>query len=316
MKNQPTRKFTFISFCTTLVFIFLFSLAGCNFISGDSEVSARETQLRKTEMELMVRETLQARQTEPAEQNTPEAQEAPTEDVQATQDAQASQTAESMQTQAALDAGATETQSAAIEQNATAEALQQSTAQAEEMSGVIQQLYDDGIIRQVNGAYLRLEDFDQSVAKINYLFTYPTNFEAENFVISSNIEWNSASDKANWPTSGCGFYYSNSNPDEFTLGETSLRLDGFAVVDRWTKGDAKVLDANKSSNITVPDGQANLMVVVYEQRVAVYVNGTKVVTAYDGLIEPGLLGFTVISGTNAGFGTRCKFSEIDLWIFE
>ena len=267
-------------------------------------------------MELMVRETLQARQTEPAEQNTPEAQEAPTEDVQATQDAQASQTAESMQTQAALDAGATETQSAAIEQNATAEALQQSTAQAEEMSGLIQQLYDDGIIRQVDGAYLRLEDFDQSVAKINYLFTYPTNFEAENFVISSNIEWNSASDKANWPTSGCGFYYSNSNPDEFTLGETSLRLDGFAVVDRWTKGDAKVLDANKSSNITVPDGQANLMVVVYEQRVAVYVNGTKVVTAYDGLIEPGLLGFTVISGTNAGFGTRCKFSEIDLWIFE
>jgi hypothetical protein len=312
METQPTKRFVFTAFVTIL----LLSLAGCNFIAGDSEVTARETELRETEMELMVRETLQARQTEPAEQNTPEAQQAPTEDLQATKDAQASQTAASMQTQAAVDAGATETQAAAFEQNATAEAIQQSTAQAEEMSGVIQQLYTDGIISQEDGAYFRLEDFDQSVAQIDYLFTYSLNYEVENFVISAIAKWSSASDTANWPTSGCGFYYSKKSPDEFTLGATSLRLDGFGLVQQWVKGNGKALAAKKASNVTVPEGQAEIMLVVYDQRATFFVNGSQVVTAYDGLIGPGDFGYTISSGTNAGFGTRCQLSEINLWIFE
>jgi hypothetical protein len=292
-------------------------LSSCSILFGSGENSARETQLKDTELSLRVQETLIAQQgaqasPEPqqSEENTPEAQQAPTEDIEATNEAVA------QQTWGAINANLTATAEADSQVVVTTEVPQGGGQQAGEMQAVIQKLYDEGVISKTSGEYHALSDFNESIAQIDYLFTYPRDYEAENFVISSKVEWDSASDTANWPTSGCGFYYANENPDEFTLGATSLRLDGYGVIQQWVKGDGKILAKKNAGNIDVPKGDAELMLVVYDKRVTLYVNGSRIVSAYDGLVKLGTLGFTISSGTNAGFGTRCQMTNVNLWIFD
>jgi len=91
---------------------------------------------------------------------------------------------------------------------------------------------------------------------------------------------------------------------------------GYGVIQQWAKGDGKYLAKKNAGNIDVPKGDAELMLVVYDKRVTLYVNGSRIVSAYDGLVKLGTLGFTISSGTNAGFGTRCQMTNVNLWIFD
>jgi len=297
--------------------ITIFVLSSCSFLFGNGENSARETQLKDTELSLRVRETLvaqQGMQSTPASQqggeNTPIVEQAPTEDIEATNEAEA------QLTWGAINANQTATAEAASQVLVTTEVSQGSGQQGDEMQAVIQQLYDEGLISKTSGEYYSIDDFNNSVAKIDYVHTYPLDLEAENFVISSEVSWDSASESANWYNSGCGFFYANEDTNEFSLGATSLNLDGMGVIDQWTKGNQKNLAYKKTSSISVPSGEANLMLVVYDKRITLYVNDQKLLSAYDGLVKLGTLGFTITSGTNAGFGTRCQFTDVNLWIFE
>jgi hypothetical protein len=83
------------------------------------------------------------------------------------------------------------------------------------------------------------------------------------------------------------------------------------VGDNW-----RTLAYNKSAGITVPEGSAQIMLVVIEKKVYFYVNGEKIASANDAALKPGKLSLTLLSGTNKDFGTRCQMTDLDLWIIQ
>lgn len=220
-------------------------------------------------------------------------------------------TADLAATQAALAPTLPPTQAAqeppTAEPTATSRPSQGNTA-------ILERLSEDGAIGTTEGEYHNLGDFDQSIAKISYITWWKTNYQAENFVITANTAWKSASDKANWPEAGCGFVYSVADEDSYYL--TYLALDGFVRVDQLANGQWKALAAKKYGKISIPDGDANLILAVYHKRINFYVNDQRVVSASGSSLTSGDVALTVLSGTNKDFGTRCQMSNIELWIFK
>lgn len=188
------------------------------------------------------------------------------------------------------------------------------TQQAQAFMGIVQQLFDEGIISAKEGDYFRLEDFNESWAQLGYYQWWKTGYTAENFVLAADIAWESASDRANWPEAGCGIVFSEDSESDHHLAY--LALDGFGRLAQISKGQWKTLASHRYGNLSVPSGNAKIMLVVYDQRINFYVNGQRVVNAYDGSLNAGNVGLTLLSGTNKDFGTRCQMTNIDLFIFK
>ena len=84
---------------------------------------------------------------------------------------------------------------------------------------------------------------------------------------------------------------------------------------KYVNQEHKALAIKKYGNLDTPGG-AKLTLAVYDQRASLYVNGVQVYRAYDGLYTPGAISLTLMSGTNAGFETRCTMENIGLWVFD
>ena len=248
-------------------------------------------------------------------------------DMMATQDTQASptpvpatptadlQATQAQETQAALDSAATSTGEAlAAEQTATAEVLLQTTAEAQDMFSLVQRLQSQGFLTNTNGEYIALADYDQSWAQINWYQWTPTGYSPDNFVIRADFAWSSASDKANWFASGCGFVFGeqdNNNHDVAYLG-----LDGNVYVARIRNGNWKTISQRYFGKLSIPDGQASAVMIVENKNITFFVNDTKVVGIKDSALLSGELNLTLLSGTNKDFGTRCQITDIGLWVLQ
>ena len=165
------------------------------------------------------------------------------------------------------------------------------------------------------GEYRTLGDFDQSWAQIGWYQWWPIEGAPTNFVIRTDATWSSASDKANWDQSGCGFaFHAKDAKNHFAA---SLRLDGNVYVQRNYNGQAKLLGSPNYGKVDIPEGSAELMLMVNGDNYYFFVNGTEVYSGSDplltGAFKGGELGLTVNSGTNKGYGTRCQMKNSELW---
>jgi hypothetical protein len=188
------------------------------------------------------------------------------------------------------------------------------TEQAQSMLEVVQKLYDDGILATTEGDFHTIDNFDESWAKLGWYQWWDTEYEAGSFVISADAAWDSASDKANWDESGCGFVFGTIDGDNHNLAY--LGLDGTANLYHVRKGNGKWLSWQRYGTLKTPKGDAKIMLVVNGQNLYFFVNDKLVSKAYDSLYAPGLIALTLRSGTNAGFGTRCEMSNIKLWVID
>ena len=234
--------------------------------------------------------------------------------TQAILNAQASATAE-LQSQSTLNANATRTQAAASRITATAYVLQIATDQARDMLAQLERLVADGVIPNTQGEYVTVDDFDQSWAQLGWYRYWPVNDrDLTNFAITANVSWDSASDKANWPEAGCGFVFGEQEGKSHDL--VYLGLDGTVYLASNRNGDWRMLSSRRYGNLSVPAGEARFILAVMGKRITFYVNDTKVISANDSLLASGQLNFTLLSGTNKGFGTRCQMTKVGLWIFQ
>jgi hypothetical protein len=244
-----------------------------------------------------------------------------TADAQATLDAQATSAANetavayNQKTKEAKNSIATRgTQARALLLTKTAEADMEVEAQVGAFSEKLQLAYDDGALPTMDGTYHRLENFDESMAKINWVWWWYTDYAPENFVIRVDANWDTASELTNWDRSGCAFAFGLE--DDKNYNYTWLGLDGFVNLRRVQKGYWQWIAKRPNGKLSIPEGEAEIMMVVFDKRITIYVNGEKELSEYDSLYTAGKLGLSVYSGTNTGFGTRCKMSNIDLMIFE
>ena len=293
--------------------LILFVSLGCKITAGDMGISLEVTEapsinLDATESALS---TVVAAQATTLAQATLEAQAAAAQAAEANATATAAALA-AEQTQAAQNANVT--QAPVVEASATPATDAQATSQAQAIMGTVQQLFDEGIIGKREGDYHRLDDFNESWAQLGYYQWWKTGYSPENFILTADIAWESASDKANWPEAGCGIVFSEDGESDHHLAY--LSLDGYGRLAQISKGQWKNLAAHRYGNLSVPSGDAKIMLVVYDKRINFYVNGQRVANAYDGSLDAGNLALTLLSGTNKDFGTRCQMTNLDLFILE
>jgi hypothetical protein len=235
--------------------------------------------------------------------------------VQSTQRAAA---ASATTVQAALEAEAAATEQAAAEEATRAAEQRQveleATEQAAPMYELVQELHADGHLSTTEGTYYSLPDFDESWAQINWYQWIQTGFAPTDFAIQADTSWDSASNKANWYNSGCGFVFREEGVGDHYLAY--LGLDGYVYFDRNVNHEWASLGYSYYGKVGKPAGSAHIMLVVEGYKFTFFVNGEKVHTRTDQGLASGNLALTMLSGINTGFGTRCTMTDIGLWVLE
>ncbi|MGC1375041.1 MAG: hypothetical protein WA821_02390 [Anaerolineales bacterium] len=192
-----------------------------------------------------------------------------------------------------------------ITPNATA------TQRVADFTAKVEEYQKAGYISTTDGAYIYLASYSNSMAKINYFFwdTIPL-VSPDNFIITSNIRWDSASSAAD--SSGCGYVFRiQGNNDNYVL---YLSLKGYVEMASYVSNRWKSMGRGTFGK-PAQNGQAKLTLIVEDNQFRVLVNDTliKTFTGLQGKLTTGKLAYTVLSGTNKSFGTSCKFDNTELW---
>lgn len=180
------------------------------------------------------------------------------------------------------------------------------TQQYNDFSSWVEKFSKDGLISSKNGKYVSLEDYSDSLAKSNYYqwATY-NEFTPTNFIIQANVKISNAAPNAS--KAGCGFAISGYDQAVF------LALDGnINYVDAFSR-KSNYLDATLATLFESSNGVL-LTLLINDRNWHFFVNDKigLVLTSQGG--GPVNVGPAVLSGTNEGFGTRCEYTNMVLWI--
>jgi hypothetical protein len=178
----------------------------------------------------------------------------------------------------------------------------------------VQALAEEGYLDSTTGKYYQVDDFSQSWAQLKWYQWWLTDYSPADFVIRAHTEWESASETADWWSSGCGFVF-RVQEDEDHYG-VFLGLDGWVNLWRMSHGDFVRLGTSYYGSVDLPSGEADVMLVAVGDVMTYFVNGRDVHSRPDSVLSSGALGLTLVSGTNKDFGTRCKMTDIELWILD
>lgn len=194
-----------------------------------------------------------------------------------------------------------------ITPNATA------TQRAADFTAKVNEYHDAGYISTTDGIYLPIPDFTRAVAKINYYIWYPTGLSPTDFVMKSDVAWDSASSAAD--SSGCGFVFrTQENGDDYML---FVSLKGFVEMSYFLAEKSSYAKSMGRGNYgkASQSGKATITLIAEGNKFQVLVNDKliKVFTGFEGKLTSGGLAYTVVSGTNKSFGTQCKFTNTELW---
>ena len=91
-----------------------------------------------------------------------------------------------------------------------------------------------------------------------------------------------------------------------------LGLDGYVNMLRVLRGVYANLRRDYFGQVDVPEGEARITVVAEDSRFIVLVNDEKVLERDDFGLATGWLGYTLVSGTNKDYGTRCQLENVEL----
>jgi len=194
-----------------------------------------------------------------------------------------------------------------ITPNATA------TQQVELFAAKVKQYQDAGYVSTANGTYDFLPDKSSSWAEIGYYNWEKTKFSPTDFIIKSDITWNSASAAAD--SSGCGFvFHIQDNSDHYMF---YVSLKGYVeaavnVGNRWKslgRGSFGLAAQHGSATVTFIAEGSTFRVLVGDKLIKTY-------TGLAGKLVTGDLAYTVLSGTNKSYGTSCDFKKTELWTIQ
>jgi hypothetical protein len=198
------------------------------------------------------------------------------------------------------------------------------TRQYEDFMSLVQKVREAGQISTTEGSYQKLDDFSDELAmEYGYQWT-STGVDAKDFIIRADFNWEVANQK-NY--SGCGYIFRQESNTHYYV--TALdALNG--VFFSYTKLGSVPLGGASILNITVPAAkrsklpdmgknpyQAKFTLIVNEFKAYTYVNDeffTEHNLKHDTLTNAGPLSFIVLTGSATDFGTRCKISNVEIWI--
>jgi hypothetical protein len=188
------------------------------------------------------------------------------------------------------------------------------TQNAETFQETLERFQGKGYISTTDGESTYPKDFEGEYAKLGYYYKWwwPLgDKEYSRFVFSAHFKW--ASSGSTSDASGCGLGFgikSNENHYAIFLDRENLFLmrgKGTQVYDMGTSG------GKRFASIPIP-AKADFVLAVWDQNVTVSVNDTVVTYILSSELNgEGKVAFSVLSGTNGGYGTRCEMSNIIFW---
>ena len=180
---------------------------------------------------------------------------------------------------------------------------------------VVERYYSKGYLSSTKGEYHHLDDYSKDWAQINMYDLTDTGFSPEDFMVSAHFDWQSAI--RNPDPSGCGFGFHQQGTDTylFFVDKDYVWLGPWnGVTHRFTR--IGTTSGTGWVGLGNP-GTADVALVVNQKKAYVILND-KLIGSYtldtDWLTGPGDLEYTVLSGTNKDYGTRCKMTNVDLWV--
>ena len=197
-------------------------------------------------------------------------------------------------------------------QTLSLEDLNEFTPPTLRISSVARVLAESGLLTRTKGKIINLPDFEKEWAQINWYTFRRTGQSPADFIVRADASWESASDKANWWDSGCGFVFREKDVDNHYLAY--LDMNGFAHLDRVRNGSGTHLGrSNISYPLEKPADSANIMLAAEGNNIYFFVDGYLMLFRQDMSFSEGDLSVTLLSGTNKDFGTRCQMTNIELW---
>ena len=177
---------------------------------------------------------------------------------------------------------------------------------------LIRELKDNYVIPNTNGTFHTKSDQTLMLAKINWWQSESSFDSAQNFVLSMDMEWSSASLTPNTFNSGCGLIFrQTSNYANYLY--VSLRMDGhmYMFADR-NKIETKYHDYYYGRASTT--GTHNLTIVANGDNIRVIVDGEQLANYRDVIVNQyGAMHLVVHSGTNKDWGIKCNFRNINYY---
>ena len=189
------------------------------------------------------------------------------------------------------------------------------TQRAEDFQSLLALFHKKGYIGSVDGQVTLLHDWKKEFAKLHDYFKWGFTKEAEgeysNFVFSAHFEWRSYSSTPD--VSGCGLGFGiKENDDHYVIfldreNLVLLRGRGTRLYRMGTAG------GDRYPTIPIP-ARSDFAVAVWDQNVTVSVDGVIVnyILSSDQNAQ-GKIAYSLLSGTNSGYGTRCEMTDIILW---
>lgn len=200
------------------------------------------------------------------------------------------------------------------------------TEQYNDFLALVKQAYDAGQISTLDGSYMQLDDFSKEYAR-QYGYSWSeTGESAKDFIIRADLDWEVANQRNN---SGCGFKFRQelvSSP-----GTTaSIEYYYFAVLDALNGVLIfyPVAFDHKRASLVQKKERPELGANPYQAEFALVVSGTSAYTYVNGkfftehrlqsnfITSSGPLEYVILTGSDTDFGTRCKMTNVELWVIE
>ena len=180
-----------------------------------------------------------------------------------------------------------------------------------EFRSLVADLKASGIIPESNGDFRYHEDYENEWAYINW-YQWKSFDTTKNFVISADIEWHSASNTPNFADSGCGFVVRAEDTNNNLYA--AMNMDGnihFGGIKEGSWLGYKSFSYGTHST----KGSGQLTVVGNGDTLTAFVDGIEIGQQKVAITAPGKLAFSVWSGTNKDYGTRCSFRNVYYYVW-
>jgi hypothetical protein len=195
------------------------------------------------------------------------------------------------------------------------------TQQAASNQATVQKYVAAGYLTSTNGTFTPLTASTFNMAQKNYLYLSDAGINdlIGEFAAWADLQWESASKVSSPEYSGCGFAFRyQNNGDGYTamLTENSVLLTSCQAA----KGHFcdRIGKTKGSGTVAISEPyQAHFELIVSKGFAYVLING-EFIGSYallpDKIVAPGYFLYTLISGTNKDYGTRCTISNGTLFV--
>lgn len=189
------------------------------------------------------------------------------------------------------------------------------TQKYEDFNNEAQSYYDLGYLSSTEGTFKEIDDFSDSWAQLGWYQWYPLRKTVADFYMSAHFKWSSAYKNAD--ESGCGFIFAI-QPDtshyavfldrtKIIFLDADASYGGYSLPVGRTRGSGKVkFDNPAEADFTLIVNGISAFVLVDNELTGEY-------TLAKSRILRGDVGFTILSGTNKDYGTRCEMTNIRLF---